>query len=89
MNLYVYYDVPIVVADDLANDVRQMQATVEGTGGIRGRLMKRPETSADRETWMEVYEGVDDDFAFHLDRAAAGIDWRGAGARHVERFVDV
>ncbi len=88
MNLYVYYDIEAREASALAPAVRAMQAELAKTSGIAGRLMKRPQTGGARETWMEVYEDVDDRFEAQLDRAAATIDWRDAGLRHVERFVD-
>lgn len=87
MNLYVYYDVDARDAAALANDVRAMQALLLRTSGVAGRLMKRPPSSAARETWMEVYEGVDDTFESRLRDAVTTVDWRGAGSRHVERFV--
>ena len=89
MNLYVYYDVATTEADALEVGVRAMQAMLGFSAGVKGRLMKRSMPASDRETWMEVYEGVDDAFEAHLDEAARSIDWGRAGPRHLERFVDL
>jgi len=88
VNLYVYYDVDAGAGTALAHDVRAMQADLRRTSGVAGRLMKRPPSGDARETWMEVYEGVDDAFESRVEEAATTIDWRGAGPRHVERFID-
>ena len=89
MNLYVYYDVSVADASALAREVRAMQLGLREISGIASRLMKRPSTGNGRETWMEIYEGVGETFEPELARAASTVDWRGAGPRQVERFVDL
>ena len=86
MHLYVYYDVPHDKADAVLARVRAMQAELDGAPG---RLMRRDPTTADGETWMEIYENVASDFERQL---AAATDRHGlvalTGPRHVERFVE-
>jgi hypothetical protein len=62
--------------------VERLFALVERECGVRGRWLRRRD---DPTTYMEVYEGVQDDVAFErlLEREAAGF-----GVRRTERFVD-
>lgn len=86
MNLYVYYEVASADASSIVDAVRTMQATL-GLVAADVRLLRRADTRGDRQTWMETYEDVSDDFE---GRLAASVDAHGlserTGARHVERF---
>jgi Domain of unknown function (DUF4936) len=85
---YVWYTVegdPAVAMGTIEALIR----AVEEHTGITGRVLARRD---DSDTWMEIYENVDDDAAFeHTLRALA--DAHGAfriaagGRRHVERFA--
>ena len=87
MNVYVYYDVPLAACADTAAKIRGMQATLTDHAH-RIALLRRPEQKPASQTWMEIYEGVSDDFEARLVRAVAdhAVD---PGPRHVERFVPI
>jgi Domain of unknown function (DUF4936) len=91
MHLYVYYEVPHAVRDDVLRLVRMVQRELATETGIEGRMLKRVENPGPRETWMEIYEDVAEDFESLLSDniEAHGIDALLCGARHVERFGDV
>lgn len=75
--------------------VRAMQERLRIDHGVDGRLLKRPVANEDRETWMEIYDGVDAAFeaatsaAFESALERSGIARTAIGTRHVERFVDI
>jgi hypothetical protein len=91
IDLYVYYKVRESDAPALAPRVRALQDDVAARHGIRGRLKRRPEARDGVQTWMEVYDGVDGDFAACLADAAvaAGLDGLLASPRHAETFMDL
>lgn len=82
MNYYVYYKLEPQQADALRPRVERLFQAVEKQFGVRGRWMRRRD---DPSTYMEVYEGVEDERGFEalLEREGAGL---GAG-RKLERFV--
>jgi len=81
-NYYVYYRVEQARLSAVRVSVQELLKTIERTTGVRGRWMHRRD---DPLTYMEVYEGVQDEPAFEalLKREAAslGLD------RKMERFV--
>jgi hypothetical protein len=91
VDLYVYYKVRELDAAALAPRVRALQADVAARHGATGQLKRRPESEGGLQTWMEVYAGVDADFAARLDAAArdAALSALTAGPRHVEIFEDL
>ncbi|MEO8937050.1 MAG: DUF4936 family protein [Burkholderiaceae bacterium] len=86
MNLYVYYEVAVADAASIAVAVRTMQEAL-ALAASNVHLLRRADTSGERQTWMEIYEDVADDFE---GRLAASVDAHElserTGARHVERF---
>ena len=82
MNYYVYYRVAPEQLRDMRQSVERLFARVEKQCGVRGRWMRRRD---DPTTYMEVYEGVQDEQAFEalLAREAPplGIE------RRLERFI--
>ena len=84
---YVWYKVA-GDACEARSAVTAMMLDVAIDCGVVGRLMKRAD---DPQTWMEVYEGVDDagEFEASLNEAIArhGAQAYADGGRHVERFV--
>ncbi|HEU4350423.1 MAG TPA: DUF4936 family protein [Burkholderiales bacterium] len=82
MNYYVYYKLAPEAVADARGRVRALFALVEEQFGVRGRWMRRRD---DPTTYMEVYEGIQDERAFDalLERfgATLGIP------RKVERFI--
>jgi len=88
-SVYVYYKsaapMPAVRAA-----VSAMQATLERTTGVRGRLLRRADGDG---TWMEIYENVGEPERFEraLETAAAEARLEAllapGAARHVERFT--
>jgi hypothetical protein len=79
---YVYYKVAPEELSRVREAVGALLEAMEKRCGVRGRWMRRRD---DPSTYMEVYEGVQDEAAFEaaLEREAAGL----GVARHVERFV--
>ena len=90
MHLYVYYDVPREASTRARAGIRAMQQKLADACGSRGRLLHRFEEGKSHETWMEIYEHVDDAFEAKLEAAFAQCDVREVltGPRHIERFAD-
>ena len=82
MNYYVYYKLSPESVADMRAKVRALFALVEEQFGIRGRWMRRRDDPA---TYMEVYEGIEDERAFDalLERVGATMKT----SRRVERFI--
>ena len=86
MNYYVYYKVNAAVdagrTAELRRAVTELFDLVEKQFGVRGRWMRRRD---DPTTYMEVYEGVDDEAAFEalIEREGARLGLQ----RKLERFV--
>ena len=81
MNYYVYYKIDPAQAVALRRSVERLFGRIEKEFGVRGRWMRRRD---DPSTYMEVYEGVNDEQAFEalLAREAPGL----GPERRVERF---
>ena len=84
MNYYVYYKVAPERVDEFRTSVLSLFNLVERQCGVRGRWMRRRD---DPSTYMEVYEGVQDEPAFEalLEREGAKL----GVPRKLERFVCV
>ena len=82
MNYYVYYKIDPAQAKGLAPKIAELFDLVKAQTGIHGRWMRRRD---DPTTYMEVYEGVEDERGFEALLEAAGA--RLGVARKVERFV--
>ncbi len=87
--LFIYYRIRAGDAVAALAAAESMQAQLRaGHPGLEARLLRRPESEAGRETWMECYRGVEGSAALvaAIERAAAG--WSGLvdGTRHVEVF---
>ena len=82
MNYYVYYKVSPDRLDEIRGRVESLFSEVEKKTGVRGRWMHRRD---DPTTYMEVYEGIQDERGFEalLEREGAKLGL----ARKVERFV--
>ena len=82
MNYYVYYKVPRERVEELRPKVRSLFEAIETQFGVRGRWMHRRDDPA---TYMEVYEGVEDQRGFEalLEREGEKL----GVSRKVERFV--
>ena len=82
MNYYVYYKVSPAQLAKVRPRVQDLFRRAKLDFGVSGRWMRRRD---DPTTYMEVYEGVDDDAAFEmlLEREAAGF----GVPRKVERFI--
>jgi hypothetical protein len=82
LNYYVYYKVEPKRLGAVRVAVEALFGKIERELGVRGRWMRRRD---DPTTYMEVYEGVDDEQAFEAllarESPALGPD------RRVERFV--
>lgn len=94
MHLYVYYevprDLPRAQIDRLREAIRSMQDGLAERCGHRGRLLRRVDESKPYDTWMEIYEEVDDAFEAQLTKAfeESGVRDLPAGPRHIERFAE-
>jgi hypothetical protein len=82
MNYYVYYKLPPETVNDMRGKVRALFSLVEEQFGVRGRWMRRRD---DPTTFMEVYEGIQDERAFEalLERMGATL----GAQRKIERFI--
>ena len=82
MNYYVYYKIEPQRVEELRRTVDALFALIERKTGVRGRWMRRRD---DPTTYMEVYEGVQDESAFEelLEREGAKL----GVPRKLERFV--
>lgn len=82
MNYYVYYKLPSERAAEVRALVDSLFDEIEKRCGVRGRWMHRRD---DPTTYMEVYEGVNDERGFEalLERESRTL----GVARKVERFV--
>jgi hypothetical protein len=70
LNYYVYYKLSPAQAAQARGVVQSLFDAVEKACGVRGRWMRRRDDPA---TYMEVYEGVEDEAAFEaaLEREGA------------------
>ena len=92
LSLYIYYRLRADLDVDIAHaSVREMQAVLEQTTCIAGRLLQRAD---DASTWMEIYEGVTQYTAFmhalESETAAHQLaDLLDSGSvRHLECFME-
>ena len=90
MDLYIYYQVPAEQAEQLQTQVSAMQQALHTKFSVATELKRRPEESQGRQTWMEIYKNVPDQFAEALSSAvkAAGSPLADTD-RHTETFVDL
>ena len=84
MNYYVYYKLAPERVDEARVLVESAFSLIEAKCGVRGRWMRRRDDSS---TYMEVYEGVQDEAAFEalLEREGTRLGVQ----RKLERFVCV
>ena len=84
MNYYIYYKVEPGRLAALRPSVAALFAKIEKAFGVRGRWMRRRD---DPTTYMEVYEGVENEQAFEalLAREAPAL----GPERRLERFEPV
>jgi hypothetical protein len=82
MNYYVYYKATPEQVPALRRSIKELFSLVETQHGIRGRWMRRRDDPA---TYMEVYEGVEDEAGFEalLEREGAKLGVQ----RKLERFI--
>jgi hypothetical protein len=82
LNYYVYYKIEPQRVEELRRTVDALFALIERKTGVRGRWMRRRD---DPTTYMEVYEGVQDESAFEelLEREGAKL----GVPRKLERFL--
>lgn len=66
LNYYVYYRVPAGNAERARAAVAALQRELAGVTGIGGQLLRRRD---DETTWMEIYEGVEDEPRFEAKLA--------------------
>jgi hypothetical protein len=88
--LFVYYRVSLEHRDRAIKRVTDVQLQVTSRcEGIAARLMRRPNSDASSETWLEVYEPVTADveaLVEGLAKSSGLIDL--IGARAIERFSE-
>ena len=84
MNYYVYYKVPPERLEEITVAVELLFQAVLLNFDVRGRWMRRRD---DPTTYMEVYEGVNDEKGFEelLEREGAQFGL----PRKVERFISL
>ena len=91
MDLYIYYRVRSEHAAALQAQASSMQEHLRRDYGIVTKLKRRPEEKDGKQTWMEIYQSVPDDFDVILERAVtqAGLTALIDGQRNTEYFLDV
>lgn len=91
MDLYIYYRVLRENTLALRTRVASLQRSLAREYGIVTGLKRRPDEQDGRQTWMEIYHAVPDDFeaALVLAVAQAGLAELIDGRRNTEYFVDV
>ena len=84
MNYYIYYKARPDQVEALRRAVESLFSKIEKQLGVRGRWMRRRD---DPTTYMEVYEGVENEQAFEslLAREAPAL----GPERRLERFEQV
>ena len=94
--LYVYYTVPEGDAVAAEAEAQQFQLALRArTPGLVTRLLRRPDASGGRSTWMEVYAmdpqvepaGVSAALQADIEHEASRHLTRIDGERHVEVFL--
>jgi hypothetical protein len=82
LNYYVYYKLGEAQVPAVRSSIESLFGKIKRETGIEGRWMRRRD---DPSTYMEVYEGVQDENAFEAllarEGAMLGVE------RRVERFV--
>ncbi|MBP0622710.1 DUF4936 family protein [Cupriavidus consociatus] len=90
-HLFVYFRVPEAVAAEALPLWHRWMETVAEATGIGGTLMRRPETRAGVQTWMESYADIPP--AFDVTLAGlwrqSGLDQWVDGERQAEHFIDL
>ena len=84
MNYYVYYKVAPERVAEVRSLVQSLFAEIERQYGVHGRWMRRRD---DPSTYMEVYEGVQDEAAFEALLEREGVKL--GVVRKLECFVCV
>jgi hypothetical protein len=88
--IYVYYRVAPSGAAAAAGKVRAMQAGLCASHpGLQARLLRRPVTAAELQTWMEVYSrpgGVSEELQRQIESVASSLLDAIQGPRHCEVF---
>lgn len=82
VEVYVYYKVADV---NLAAALLAFEGAVTGLSGPRPRLLRRQESDAGMQTWMEIHCGADPLAAAQL--LSVAMTPYLSGARHIERFL--
>ncbi|MDP9045755.1 MAG: DUF4936 family protein [Pseudomonadota bacterium] len=95
--VYVYYQLRSADAHAAGSAVLDFQARLcTRYATLTARLLRRPEATDERQTWMEVYatdrsrapDGVTEDMQSAIAAAASALEPWLIGARHTEVFVE-
>ena len=92
--LFIYYRVRASDAAAALRAVQRLQADLRARHPqLRTRLLQRPETDQDLQTWMETYAtetsvgGIDAALQADIEASAAALLALIQGARHTEVFI--
>jgi len=94
--LFVYYRVPAADSAAAEDEVRSLQADLRAViPGLAARLLRRPDQTDGRQTWMEIYsiepaiaaDGVNPSLQAIIEARAAERLTHIEGSRHVEVFL--
>ncbi|MBK9573216.1 MAG: DUF4936 family protein [Rhodoferax sp.] len=90
MDRYIYYRAPADKADALRQQVLQMHGRIAAQTGVRCALKRQAQAHEGMHTWMEVYSGIPENFAEHLQELVAQTELLSfiVGIRHVDDFMD-
>ncbi|MFZ6861079.1 DUF4936 family protein [Undibacterium sp. Ji67W] len=91
MNCYVYFKAKIEHEAAIIIEERKLNEILRQRFSYMPRLERRPDTTNDLHTWMEVYEDISDTFEQDLKLALMQTDLPNLqySERHVEFFLNV
>jgi hypothetical protein len=88
---FIYYRVAPAMRDTATAVIGELQALIAAATGVQGRVMRKDDASG---TWMEIYEGVNDQAGFDtaMSDALQKVQFERLLAadsqRHLERFIN-
>lgn len=91
MDCYIYFKAGTALEEKVIAAEKSLQQLVLAQLAIKGKVQRRPESTNDLHTWMEVYANVSADFAAKLEKLVqqTGLAKLQYSERRTEYFLDV